>query len=289
MELEALHLKVRGQFALVGFEKGSRTTIDLTPTGQKQRGLLALLAYGSNRTLSRHWLRQHLWSDRGNEQAQASLRKALQSLKAIDCTPFELIVNTQTAIRLGDHIELDTSGSSALFEDLDIKDPMFNDWLSKLRHDIDGKIQMLDRGNMAIRHAETIRIVSNSVPGNDADFIFAQNLADTLSARLRSLGPVEIVHAGSDGKAQKGKGKDLLLIRMSSALLNQKWSAQISVYKGGWEPVFLLSDSFNRSSNFQSACDQNDVHEFAAKLVNRIILASGLEKKIVFIFRFKMR
>ena len=263
----------------MGYEKGSRTTINLTPTGQKQRGLLALLAYCSNRTLSRHWVRQHLWSDRGNEQAQARLLKALQSLKAIDCRPFELIVNTQTAIRLSDHIELDTSGIAALFEDLDTKDPMFNDCLSKLRHDIDGKIQMLDRGNMTIRHAETIRIVSNSVPGNDADFIFAQNLAGTLSARLRSLGPVEIVHAGSDGKSQKGKGKNLLLIRMSSALLNQKWSAQISVYKGGWEPVFLLSDSFNRSSNFQGACDQNDVHEFATKLVNRIILASGLEKK----------
>jgi len=67
-------LKVHGQFALVGYEKGSRTKINLTPTGQKQRGLLALLAYSSNRTLSRHWLRQHLWSDRGNEQAQASLR-----------------------------------------------------------------------------------------------------------------------------------------------------------------------------------------------------------------------
>ena len=176
---------------------------------------MALLACSSNRTLSRHWLRQHLWSDRGNEQAQASLLKALQSLKAIDCRPFELIVNAQTAIRFSDHIELDTSGIAALFEDLDTKDPMFKDLLSKLRHGTDGKIQMMDRGNMAIRHAETIRIVSNSVPGNDADFIFAQNLAGTLSARLRSLGPVEIVHAGSDGKSQKGKGKDLLLIRMS--------------------------------------------------------------------------
>ena len=118
-----------------------------------------------------------------------------------------------------------TFGSTRLSSSGSTKDPMFNDCLSKLRHDIDGKIQMLDRGNMTIRHAETIRIVSNSVPGNDADFIFAQNLADTLSARLRSLGPVEIVHAGSDGKSQKGKGKNLLLIRMSSALLNQKWSA----------------------------------------------------------------
>ena len=61
---------------------------------------------------------------------------------------------------------------------------------------------------MAIRHAETIRIVSNSVPGNDADFIFAQNVADTLSARLRSLGSVEIVHfevrsKGSDGTVNR--------------------------------------------------------------------------------------
>ena len=138
MELEALHLKVRGQFTLVGYEKGSRTTNNVTPTGQKQRGLLDLLACSSNRTLSRHWLRQHLWSDRGNEQAQASLLKALQSLKAIDCRPFELIVNAQTAIRFSDHIELDTSGIAALFEDLDTKDPMFNDLLSKLRHGIDG-------------------------------------------------------------------------------------------------------------------------------------------------------
>lgn len=118
----------------MGYEKGSRTTINLTPTGQKQRGLLALLAYSSNRTLSRHWVRQHLWSDRGNEQAQARLLKALQSLKAIDCRPFELIVNTQTAIRFGDHIELDTSGSSALFEDLDVSPALKETMITRAEH-----------------------------------------------------------------------------------------------------------------------------------------------------------
>ena len=95
---------------------------------------MALLAYSSNRTLSRHWVRQHLWSDRGNEQAQARLLKALQSLKAIDCRPFELIVNTQTAIRLGDHIELDTSGSSALFEDLDVSPALKETMITRAEH-----------------------------------------------------------------------------------------------------------------------------------------------------------
>ena len=97
MELEALHLKVRGQFALVGYEKGSRTTINLTPTGQKQRGLLALLAYSSNRTLSRHWVRQHLWSD------QIPTGKAL--LDSIDCNLSSYLNN-----KLPNFIELDTSG-----------------------------------------------------------------------------------------------------------------------------------------------------------------------------------
>ena len=43
-------------------------------------------------------------------------------------------MNTQTAIRLGDHIELDTSGSSALFEDLDVSPALKETMITRAEH-----------------------------------------------------------------------------------------------------------------------------------------------------------
>lgn len=59
----------------------SPTFKDLTPTGSKVIGLLALLCVADGRPCSRVWLQNKLWSDRSSKQAQDSLRHALASLK----------------------------------------------------------------------------------------------------------------------------------------------------------------------------------------------------------------
>jgi DNA-binding SARP family transcriptional activator len=54
---------------------------DLTPRGQKARALLALVATAKRGQRSRTWLCAKLWSDRGTEQAYASLRQALMEIR----------------------------------------------------------------------------------------------------------------------------------------------------------------------------------------------------------------
>ncbi|MEL7082843.1 MAG: hypothetical protein AAGK82_15755, partial [Pseudomonadota bacterium] len=50
---------------------------NMTPRSTKARGMIALLASSATHTRSRTWLQSKLWSDRGREQAAASLRQVL--------------------------------------------------------------------------------------------------------------------------------------------------------------------------------------------------------------------
>src|SRR5437762_10365120 len=54
---------------------------DLTPRGRKARALLAILALTPTRRRSRPALQDKLWSDRGPEQAPASLRQTLTEIR----------------------------------------------------------------------------------------------------------------------------------------------------------------------------------------------------------------
>lgn len=55
---------------------------DVTPRGRKTRALLAYLAIGGGRAVSRDRVAELLWSDRGEEQARASLRQTLTELRS---------------------------------------------------------------------------------------------------------------------------------------------------------------------------------------------------------------
>ncbi|WP_371170622.1 SARP family transcriptional regulator [Aliiroseovarius sp. 2305UL8-7] len=52
-----------------------------TPKNQKSKAVLAMLALAPRGSRSRVWLRDKLWSDRGEDQASASLRQALLDIR----------------------------------------------------------------------------------------------------------------------------------------------------------------------------------------------------------------
>src|SRR4030095_1087527 len=66
---------------LGGFELRSGHGRDAPPLGRKVRALLACLALSPGKPWSREKLMALLWSDRGEEQARASLRQALAELR----------------------------------------------------------------------------------------------------------------------------------------------------------------------------------------------------------------
>ena len=123
----------------------------VTPKAQKTCAMLAMLILSPRATRTRVWLRDKLWSDRGEEQGAASLRQALldarRSLKSINA---EIIISDKKSISLnidnilldtelffhsedqfeGQHYSLKRAVHEDLLEGMDIRDPEFEDWLA---------------------------------------------------------------------------------------------------------------------------------------------------------------
>lgn len=134
-----------------------------TPRSQKSRALIALLALSPRGSRSRVWLRDKLWSDRGEEQASASLRQALVEVrKALGLYADQIIFADKHTISIDlsrvrvDALELleavehqnGTGGTFAMasqsefLEGLDICDPEFEEWLTLERQVWHGRLEM---------------------------------------------------------------------------------------------------------------------------------------------------
>lgn len=136
---------------LIGpFTVSNNEGADLTPRSKKSRALLAMLAMSPRGSRSRVWLRDKLWSDRGEDQASASLRQTLFDIRrSLGKIADEILVADYHTVTLKigrvrvDALELldpshpawvgrETSEWSAtehFLEGIDVKDPEFEDWL----------------------------------------------------------------------------------------------------------------------------------------------------------------
>lgn len=110
---------------------------DLTPKGAKVQGLLALLATSPDLCRNRRWLEDKLWSDRGMDQASASLRQALTELRrSLGAHDAVLTADRQKIGLRRDRVQIDlsTTGDPEFLEGLDVRDPEFESWLRHERH-----------------------------------------------------------------------------------------------------------------------------------------------------------
>jgi tetratricopeptide (TPR) repeat protein len=122
-------LRLCGPFGFF-LHDGSEISIRAT----KNRGLVALLALAPEGRRSRNWLQDKLWSDRGREQAAASLRQALAQLRDDLGTHDYLLSTTREMVKLDlsliDVKKTAEPGSRAQFlEGIDVRDPEFEAWL----------------------------------------------------------------------------------------------------------------------------------------------------------------
>src|SRR5262249_40325398 len=74
---------------LGGFELRDAEGRDLSPSGKKQRALVARLALSPGAAWSRERLTALLWGDRDEEQARGSLRQTLVELRRIGISPLQ--------------------------------------------------------------------------------------------------------------------------------------------------------------------------------------------------------
>ncbi|MEM9032411.1 MAG: hypothetical protein AAGB18_07165 [Pseudomonadota bacterium] len=116
---------------------------DVTPSPAKVRALVVLLALTPGLRQGRSWIQDKLWSDRGAEQGQGSLRQALTELRKALGADREILLARDgwigfdpgaVAIDLSPPLgALDLSGVPELASGLEVADPEFEHWLRNQR------------------------------------------------------------------------------------------------------------------------------------------------------------
>jgi tetratricopeptide (TPR) repeat protein len=119
--------------------------LELTPTSRKACAILAMLAVAPRGSRSRLWLRDKLWSDRGEEQASASLRQALLDIRRAlgpvagaavtadkNTVSLDLAVVEVDALMLfaGERPQAPLPETEHFLEGIDVRDPEFEEWLT---------------------------------------------------------------------------------------------------------------------------------------------------------------
>ena len=132
----AFALRLLGAFRL---DAPGAQRVDIS--SKRGQALIAMLATAGGGERTRSWLQNRLWGSRGNDQAQASLRRELSNLKkAVNRPGAELLkadynrVWIDLALVQVDLRELDRPPGSELLEGLDIAgEDGFEDWLREER------------------------------------------------------------------------------------------------------------------------------------------------------------
>ena len=133
-----LKLQVFGKFEVVD-ECGQICS----PSGQKAKGLLILLACSRGQTRSRLWLQDKLWSDRSRSQAAGSLRTCLNEIRKAFGTHQNALITDRFNIGIDEkqftldyRVEPHESGLPQYpeaFEDVDVRDREFEHAIREIR------------------------------------------------------------------------------------------------------------------------------------------------------------
>lgn len=201
---------------------------DLTPRGQKSRGLLAILALSRNFQRPRITLQDKLWSDRAPEQASASLRQALSEIRKslaryrdylvadyrnVGLRQESVVVDVELLV---DHLSRGTT-KPILLEGLDARDPEFEEWLREQRSVFEERLAQLRTrsldalpvrdaeprrptgDSLAVPHVETgakarpwIYIPRRADFSANDDSLIASILSGAIASGVQELGAVEI-------------------------------------------------------------------------------------------------
>ncbi|MGQ0567065.1 MAG: hypothetical protein ACT4OK_18645 [Gemmobacter sp.] len=189
-----LRIVLTGRFSAIA--EGTR---NVTPVGAKSQALLALLASAPDRTRTRRWLAEKLWSDRAPEQASGSLRQALTDIRAALGLHSDVLGADRQKVWLdGARVAVETTEapSPEFLEGIDVRDPEFSIWLrlERLRRqtprmpDAAGFADGQTAFSPALRRSIVSRpqvIMLRSQPASDALALLEDLLIDCVALSLR--------------------------------------------------------------------------------------------------------
>lgn len=141
-KLESTLVRLTGDFSISQVDG-----ISLKPKGKKPAALLAYLCFYGGREIPRDLLADLLWSDRGQKQAQDSLRQALFAIRAaLADTAAVHLTSTRNTVQLSNlglkydlwssDGTIDITRDENLLNDLERVSKVFDDWLYQKRREV---------------------------------------------------------------------------------------------------------------------------------------------------------
>ncbi len=172
---------------------------DVTPKSAKARGLLTILALSKDMRRSRVWLRGKLWSTSGQAQGSDSLRQCLTEVRRALGDNAALVTDRRSVALAPDQVELHLPGedddAGELCTDVDVADPVFQDWLRGMRAKRAGGLrQMPALAGVSSDAAKTVVVLSlaHAVP-EEAQWVY-QSLREAIALLLREGGNIHVVN-----------------------------------------------------------------------------------------------
>ena len=198
MHKRGLVISIRGRFRVRDAD-GRHIAL----RGAKESALLILLAYSEGHERSRVWLIDKLWSDRFTDQGRTSLRQVLKNLrKALGPHHADYLFADRTYVRLACDVTLEDDDalrdSHELFEDIDVRDPEFEDWIRDLRQRDGGAptsggqevVPAFDTTTQNRQRQVQVGLTIESENASPEEGLIAQTLIDSIAGLLNDTGTI---------------------------------------------------------------------------------------------------
>ena len=194
-----------------GFRAADESGREIAIKSRKARALLAYLALPTGKARSREALMALLWSERGEEQARASLRQALSGLrkdlgKGSGGSALDALCITEETLKLdGDLVAVEPAASGeVLLEGLHVNDPAFEEWLRDERLHREepgpegGAAQKPERAGRPFREAPSIAVLPFvNLSRDDGQEYFADGITEDIITELNRFQPLFVIARNS--------------------------------------------------------------------------------------------
>jgi TolB-like protein/Flp pilus assembly protein TadD len=273
-----LRLTLFGRFRAVD-ESGKEIPIK----SRKARALLAYLALPPGKTRSREGVLTLLWSDRGEEQARASLRQALSGLRK------ELGQGALEALRIDeDSLSLDpdlvvvepAAGGDKLLDGLQVNDPAFEEWLRDERLRLEGSAADTGPAGTANSTGKPSILVLpfNNLSADPEQQYFSDGITEDVATELCRFGSLDVLarqsafvlrdRAEDISKTLADLGADYYLEgSLRKAGTRIRLTAQLVDVESGKQ---LWAERYDRDLDDIFAIQDDLVHAIVAKLAGRL-------------------
>lgn len=259
-----MRIKVRGTFQFYDLNGAQRT-----PSGQKERAILAILALTPDLRRSRKWLQETLWSNRFSDQSSTSLRRAIYNIRKTLGPASTLLKSNRSDLwfEKSPIIDWGLREEGALLEDIHIEDPSFQNWVNKLRFNRDGEI--VRRANSRHAKDQSEKIVIHAVLANkSAELRFlTRRLTDDLAKHFKAQGPIEVDICDHDEEIQQNNSANVLWrIEVDSAQVGEQWMTHVRAFREH-PRRYLWSGRLQLPFDLEGICNGFELVDFIGQAV----------------------